>query len=108
MYTSKYNNLVEATNELSKKGFATNFKMKDGKLTSLSDQTTYQPTDLIIEEHHRFEGMTNPADMSILYVVSTQDGKKGIIIDTYGADANGELSRFMKGVPKKNSETEEV
>ncbi|HAV55733.1 MAG TPA: phosphoribosylpyrophosphate synthetase, partial [Aequorivita sp.] len=42
----------------------------------------------------RFEGMTNPGDNTILYLIETNDGIKGLLVDAYGAD-QGEVSPEM-------------
>jgi len=34
----------------------------------------------------RFEGMSDPADESILYALSTDDGHKGLYSTTFGAE----------------------
>src|ERR1051326_1021379 len=47
------------------KGFTTN----NGK--------TYRPEDLEIVRTVRFEGMSNPSDMEILYILRTNDGLIG-------------------------------
>jgi hypothetical protein len=46
----------------------------------------------------RFEGITNPDDMSILYAIETTDGEKGILIDAYGLYADDDTGEFMKEV----------
>jgi len=49
----------------------------------------YQPADLKIIKTYRFEGMSNPDDSSILYIVETKDGRlRGYSIDSYGAQSN--------------------
>jgi hypothetical protein len=53
---------------------------------------------LKILEHFRYEGITNPDDEAVMYVVETNDGLKGIIVDAFGIYANSELADFMKKV----------
>jgi hypothetical protein len=38
----------------------------------LYSKKAYQPEDLTIEKHFRFEGMTNPADQTELMAISCQ------------------------------------
>jgi hypothetical protein len=48
----------------------------------------YQPEDLKIIKTYRFEGDSNPADMSIIYLIEANDGLIGYSIDVYGADSD--------------------
>jgi len=41
----------------------------------------YQPHDLEIIKIYRFEGITDPADMSILYILEARDGMVGYRLD---------------------------
>jgi len=44
----------------------------------------YQAEDLTIIKTYRFEGESDPADSSILYIIEAKDGLTGYSIDTYG------------------------
>jgi hypothetical protein len=48
----------------------------------------YQPQDLKIIKTYRFEGESDPADSSILYVMEGNDGTIGYSVDSYGAFSN--------------------
>jgi hypothetical protein len=48
----------------------------------------YQPQDLKIIKMYRFEGESDPADSSILYVIEGNDGTIGYSVDSYGAFSN--------------------
>jgi hypothetical protein len=43
----------------------------------------------------RFEGQTDPADSSIMYVIETKDGAKGTLVDGYGLSADTDTSEFI-------------
>ena len=58
------------------KGYTANFRFEEGKLIASDSKTSYSPDDVHIVADHRYEGMSNPSDMSILYVLETNDGKK--------------------------------
>ena len=59
---------------------------------------TFQPRDLTIVEHHRFEGVSDPDDLSIIYAIEANDGTRGALADGCGAYANPDLSVFLKKV----------
>jgi len=97
----KYDTLAYATESLLKRGYRVNFKVNEmGKLTDSKD-LEFEPSEVILMEIYRFEGMSNPADNSILYAVKTRTGEKGIVIDSYGADGSKITSDFMNKVEQQ-------
>ncbi len=98
-----YETLVEASNDLYKKGYKGNFQFQDGKIIDSDSEKQYTSDQLLIVEQHRFEGMTNPSDLSILFAVEGTDGTKGLIISSYGAKANHELLEWMDQVKAVDS-----
>lgn len=48
----------------------------------------YQPEDLTIVKTYRFEGESDPADSSILYIIQANDQLRGYSLDAYGAYSN--------------------
>ncbi len=61
----------------------------------------YQPEDLKIIKTFRFEGDSNPADSSIIYVIEAKDGLIGYSMDAYGVYSNHEADydEFIRKVP---------
>lgn len=99
-----YNTLTEAINELTAKGYTENFAMEPECIHCASLQIRLHPEDFQIDEFYRFEGMSNPDDNSIVYAISSLDGKvKGLLIDAYGvysenlSPAMVERLRFKEG-----------
>ena len=84
------------------KGYISGFHYKDGKLISNTTSRTYTPKDITIVAEHRYEGMSNPSDMSMLYVIETSKDEKGTMLLGYGPSANLELSEFFNEIPKEN------
>lgn len=41
--------------------------------------------DFNVVKYYRFEGDSNPDDNSVLYVIETLGGDKGLLVDAYGA-----------------------
>ena len=54
--------------------------------------------EVTIVEHHRFEGVSDPDDMSVLYAIEAKDGTRGTIADAFGPQANPDLGAFLKNV----------
>jgi hypothetical protein len=90
--------LVSVINSLTTKGYEAQFKaMKEG-LKSLSTEKTYSPEDVKITNFFRFEGESDPADNSILYVIETNSGEKGTLSDAYGPYSDANVANFVKEV----------
>jgi hypothetical protein len=47
---------------------------------------------------YRFEGISNPDDMSILYAIETSDGRRGTLVDAYGFYSDDETGEFINQV----------
>lgn len=85
MQNNSYDTLSQATKGLEERGYVKVYHLKPNGIEDGEDQRLYPPAEFVIEEFHRFEGDSNPSDMSIIFAVKTDDGKKGTIIDAYGA-----------------------
>lgn len=89
------------------KGFITNFYFEEDKLIDTETKNQYLPTNIFIVAEHRYEGMSNPSDLSILYIIKTNDGKKGTLLIGYGPTSDLELGEFFKKIPKANVSDDE-
>jgi len=93
--------LSSCLNKVVKDGYAENFKItEDGLLQSLETEKTYQPDQIHIVNFYRFEGVSDPSDSAILYVIETNDGTKGSLTDAYGMYADPEIDKFIKEVER--------
>jgi hypothetical protein len=91
--------LVNVLNRLRKDGFKYDFKVSgDGRLCTLEDKSQFTPDQVRIVDFYRFEGESNPDDMSILYAVETASGFKGTISNSYGPYADEKIDNFLKQV----------
>tara|TARA_R110002049_G_scaffold151160_1_gene314716 strand:- start:31732 stop:32088 length:357 start_codon:yes stop_codon:yes gene_type:complete len=84
------------------KGFTENFRVENDKLIASIKDSEYSPEQVNIVAEHRYEGMSNPSDQSILYVIKTVDDCKGTIINSYGPTANLEIHEFIESIPEEN------
>jgi hypothetical protein len=83
-------------------GFTDDFKATDEGLESLRTGKVFAPSDVQIVNFYRFEGSSNPDDMSILYAIETNDGLKGTLVDAYGTYAAPEVNEFILEVERIN------
>jgi hypothetical protein len=86
------------------KGFDHSFRHDSGKLIDLETDSAYRPEDIDAIEEHRYEGMSNPSDLSILYALKMSDGTKGTFLMAYGPNADVETNEFFKKVPEEKFE----
>ena len=90
--------MEKCLNKLESEGYTDQYKVEKGKLNDLTNNKKYKARDVKAVNFFRFEGLTNPEDMSILYAIETSDGRKGTLIDAYGLYADDDTSAFMQEV----------
>lgn len=97
--TAEMKTLASCLNKLVLDGYTEDFKAGErGVLLSLQHERMYGPGDVQVVNFFRFEGASDPADNSILYVIETNDGLKGTMVDAYGAYADATVNSFMEEV----------
>ena len=81
-----YTTLIDAVQDMKNRGYTYDFNIKEDHIECPDlDKKNYAPKEFEVKEFHRFEGMTDPGDNSIIYAVETSTGEKGTMIDAYGA-----------------------
>jgi hypothetical protein len=92
--------LVSLINEQYIKGFREDFKVNDEGLKALKKGKVYQPAEIRIVNFYRFEGPSDPADECILYIIETNDGVKGTLVDAFGPLSDTKVTTFMEKVDR--------
>ncbi len=93
--------LASCLNKVVKDGYTENFKVsEEGFLQSLETEKAFKPDQVHIVNFYRFEGVSDPSDSAILYVIETDDGTKGSLTDAYGMYADAEIDKFIKEVER--------
>jgi hypothetical protein len=87
--------LSSCLNKMIADGYTDDFKAVDTGLKSLRTDKIFKPDEVRIVNYYRFEGSSDPDDMSILYVIETNDGSKGTLVDAYGPYADAAVSNFI-------------
>ena len=90
---NSYDTLTEATEDLQSEGYTIDFDLVEDGISSKELKKQWKAEELEVVKFYRFEGMTNPADNMILYVIECKDDQKGLLVDAYGADVA--ISREM-------------
>lgn len=89
--------LSEIMNTLREKGYEENYRLSNNNL--INEKGNIIPkSKLRLENTYRFEGMSNPSDMSILYELTSETGEKIMLIDSYAADSDKDISKFVESI----------
>jgi len=84
------------------KGYTNNYMIANQQLMDTKTKTPYNPRDISVVASHRFEGMSNPSDMSILYIIETKTGDKGTVLANYSPTSDTSMAEFFKAIPQNN------
>lgn len=90
--------LEKCLDKLESEGYTDQYKVEKGKLCDLTNNKKYKPKDVKAVNFYRFEGISNPDDMSILYAIETSDGRRGTLVDAYGFYSDDETGEFINQV----------
>lgn len=96
--TAGMNTLSECYESAVKHGYTEQFSVTPEGLYTPTTRMHYQPDQVHVVNFYRFEGSSNPDDMSILYIIETTDGPKGTLIDAYGTYADSDVNEFITAV----------
>ncbi|MBU2947448.1 hypothetical protein [Zobellia uliginosa] len=96
----------DAMDEFEKKGFTSRYQYKNGELVDLETHKSYKPAHITIVKEIRYEGMSDPEDLSILYIIETNDASKGTFLMAYGPSADIDTATFFKDIPDENYQRE--
>lgn len=103
--TEEMKSLASCLNKLVLDGYTEDFKAAERGLLSLQSEKIYEPSQIHVVNFFRFEGASDPADNTILYVIETNDGVKGTLVDAYGSYADSKVTSFMQEVEDINKKT---
>ena len=79
--------VLDTVSTLRAQGFDADFSASDdGHLVCDHCGATFDPVTADVERIHRFEGLSDPADESILYAATAECGHRGIYTAAYGPD----------------------
>lgn len=90
---------IDKIREYEAKGYTASYQIRNGKLVDLTTDKSYSPSQVKIVDQYRYEGISNPEDMSLLQVIETEDGGKGTILIPFGPNGGDvEMTNFLKNI----------
>lgn len=93
--------LVQSLDRLVAQGFSHNLVPDEGGVRVSGEDSVIPVKQLSIEVVHRFEGITNPGDESILYGIKLPDGRKGALALGYGPSASPQDAALLQALPDR-------
>jgi len=95
--------LACAMDRLAGSGFSEHFGVRGGGLLSFDSGRTFSAHQVVVREYHRFEGVSDPDDMAILYGIEAEGGVRGTLVDAFGAYSDPAVSAFLAEVPLRGT-----
>jgi hypothetical protein len=90
-----YTHEMPAIARLERAGYLANFRAEGDVLRVTGTARRYAAEDTFIHDYYRFEGVSDPDDMSVIYAVETGDGTRGTLIDAYGTYADPDIAALV-------------
>ena len=89
---------MPAIARLRRDGYTADFRVEGAQLHVVGTGRRYAAADAVIRDYYRFEGASDPDDMSVIYAVETRDGTRGTLIDAYGSYADPAVADLLAGM----------
>ena len=90
--------LAETIDHLDRRGFTGHFGVIADGLREFVTGATFRADELRICDCFRFEEVSDPADMAIVYAIESRTGVRGTLVDACGVYSNPAVSEFMARV----------
>lgn len=103
MILSNSRTLLEDIEEAKLKGFTEEFFFKENKIIGRTNKISYRNEECILIEYCIHEGLSDPSDQSILFLIKTIDGTKGCMSSAYGTYADSDLIEFTMSIEKSDN-----
>ena len=84
---------------LTRRGFSEILRVVDGRLRAVGRGEVLPTEELTICEFYRFEGISDPDDMEIVYAIASMRGVRGTLADAFGVYSDPATSAVLEGVP---------
>ena len=92
----------QVLNKLPSKGYGKELNISRAGARFDKGEELLQPEKLKIVKTYRFEGESDPSDMAVIYLLHSETGEKGFLLNAYGTysdEDNQYYNEFIKRVP---------
>ncbi len=91
-----YTTVSEAVEGLHARGYREDFSLSPDFISCAALDLKLHPADFEVNETHRFEGETDPADEAVVYAISSHQGVRGVMVNAYGTYAESISAELVK------------
>jgi hypothetical protein len=84
--------------DLDGRGYTEHFTLRTQRLHGVSSGKVFRADQVAVAEFYRFEGISDPDDMAILYAIEAPGGLRGTLADAFGVYSDPAVGAFMAGV----------
>lgn len=86
--TYHYSTVIEALEELNKKGFTNDFNLQDENIKK-------NPHHYEIEHVYRYEGDTDPDEEAVVYGITSNSGERGVYVAGFSANSESDAATVL-------------
>ena len=98
---NQYDTLSHAIEDLQRQGYVDELTLTAEGLFNAG--VPLDPQRFAIDSYHRFEGPSDPGDLSIVYAVSSEGlNLKGLLVGGYGPEAQGFIQKMVDPLQIQN------
>jgi hypothetical protein len=90
--------LAGTIEELRGRGYTESFEPSTHGLRVAGREKIYPAEELSIRESHRFEGASDPDDLSVVYAIEATDGTRGVLVDAFGTYADPAVAQVLRDI----------
>jgi len=98
-------NPLECIADLKIKGYDKDFTFGKKGLCTTDCDKEYTTDQITIDQEFRYEGMSNPGDMSVIYAISTHDDVKGHCLVSYAPKIHEPVHDFLRDVEMRQKKS---
>jgi hypothetical protein len=90
--------LAGTIEQLRERGYTASFEPSPHGLRVAGRDRIYGADDLTIRDSFRFEGVSDPDDLSVLYAIEAADGTRGVLVDAFGPYADPAVAQILRDI----------
>jgi hypothetical protein len=97
--TYHYSTVIEALEELNKKGFTNDFNLQDENIKK-------NPHHYEIEHVYRYDGDTDPDEEAVVYGIKSNSGERGVYVAGFSANSESEAAAVLAKLCIEGNDTQ--
>ena len=88
--------------KLKKEGYTEDFNLQANDLACQGNAVQVFPHEFVVDNHYRFEGLSDPTDEAVVYAISSPKYHlKGTLVNGYGVYADPLADEMVKALREK-------